>query len=201
MSLRSVKYLLMGFFLFAVTMMSAEAIEQFLSGPYGAVADVRMLNFFRHMSGTAAAVLIALAALSVVINNFWCRYLCPYGALMGLVALLSPVRIRREAEPCIDCGKCSKVCPSLLPVDQLVSVRSAECTACLECVAVCPAQGALNLQAPRKVVLSPWGLVAALAVLFVAAVVFGRINGHWDPQIPEQTQMDLVQHADEVSHP
>src|ERR1035437_8790231 len=41
-------------------------------------------------------------------QNFWCRYLCPYGALMGLVSLASPLRIRRETSLCIDCGKCAK---------------------------------------------------------------------------------------------
>jgi polyferredoxin len=56
--LRGLKYLLMAFFLFAVSTMSAAAIEQFLAGPYGVTADVQMLNFFRNLSSTAAAVLI-----------------------------------------------------------------------------------------------------------------------------------------------
>jgi polyferredoxin len=45
--LRSLKYLLLCFFLWAVGNMPAEAIEQFMRSPYGMVADVRMLNFFR----------------------------------------------------------------------------------------------------------------------------------------------------------
>jgi polyferredoxin len=143
--LRGLKYLIFGLFLYAVTAMSATSIEAFLTSPYGVVADVKMLNFFRYLSETAAITLVALAVLSIFYQNFWCRYLCPYGALMGLVSLFSPSRIRRDPDLCINCAKCAKACPSLLAVDKLINVRSAECTACLECVAVCPAQGALQL--------------------------------------------------------
>jgi polyferredoxin len=177
--LRSLKYLLMSFFLFASGTMSAGAIEQFLAGPYGAVADVQMLNFFRHLSGTAAAVLIVLAGLSVFIQNFWCRYLCPYGALMGVAALFSPARIQRSPEPCIDCGKCGKACPSLLPVDQLVTIRSAECTNCLECVAVCPTEGALALKFAGRKPIAPLAVAAIIAIMFLGTVVSARMSGHW----------------------
>ena len=138
--LRALKYLLLFLFVYAVAGMSARSIQGFLESPYGVVADVKMLNFFRHMGQTAAITLAALVVLSVLVKNFWCRYLCPYGALMGLASLLSPSRIRRDPDCCIDCAKCAKACPALLPVDKLVTVRSAECMACLECVAVCPAK-------------------------------------------------------------
>jgi len=143
--LRGTKYLLLGFFVYAVAAMPASAIVEFLSAPYGLIVDVRMLNFFRFLGGTAAFVVLGLIVASIFIQNFWCRYLCPYGALMGLVSMLSPVRIRRNEAACIDCAKCTRACPSALPVDKLVQIRSAECTGCLECVAVCPAQDALVL--------------------------------------------------------
>src|SRR5215472_10468538 len=135
--LRGLKYLLLGFFAWAVANMSAAAMEDFMHSPYGVIADVRMLNFFRYLGETAAIVLAVLVIASVLIQNFWCRYLCPYGALLGIVSFFSPLRIRRSEQACIDCAKCAKVCPSNLPVDKLVSIKSAECTGCLECVAVC----------------------------------------------------------------
>ena len=128
--------------------MPVPAIRAFLEGPYGLVDDVKMLNFFRLLGLTGGIVVAVLVVASVFVQNFWCRFLCPYGALMGLVGMASPVRIRREASLCIDCGKCAKSCPSILPVDQLVTIRSAECTGCLQCVASCPAAGALMLAAP-----------------------------------------------------
>ena len=110
--LRGLKYLLLALFVWVIGRMSVEALAGFLSGPYGIIADVKMLNFFRHLGQTGAIVLAVLTLLSLVVQNFWCRYLCPYGALVGLAALFSPTRIRREPEPCIDCGKCAKACPA-----------------------------------------------------------------------------------------
>jgi polyferredoxin len=97
-SLRGLKYLLLAFFLYAVISMSPRDIYAFLQSPYGIIADVKMLNFFRFLGETGLIVVGVLVLLSVVIQNFWCRYLCPYGALMGVASLLSPLRIRRNTE-------------------------------------------------------------------------------------------------------
>jgi polyferredoxin len=200
--LRGLKYLLLGLFLYAVISMPVEGIVAFLHGPYGLIADVKMLNFFRFMGTTAVVVIAVLVAASVFIQNFWCRYLCPYGALMGLTALLSPVRIRREDSACIDCAKCAKACPAVLPVDKLVTIRSAECAACLECVAVCPAEGALNLTTmiPKRRV-PGWGVAAAIAVLFFGIVGWAKATGHWETNIPAQVYFELVPRAQELGHP
>ena len=116
--LRGLKYILLGLFLYVVVSMPVPAIRAFLEGPYGLVADVKMLNFFRFMGVTVAVSLGVLVILSVFVQNFWCRYLCPYGALLGLVSLASPMRIRRNPETCIDCAKCAKACPSHAPRGQ-----------------------------------------------------------------------------------
>src|ERR1035437_7892023 len=94
--LRGLKYLLLAFFVFVIGPMSADAIQDFMQTPYGLVADVKMLNFFRDIGLTAAIVIGLLVLGSILVQNFWCRYLCPYGAMMGLVSLLSPVKIRRD---------------------------------------------------------------------------------------------------------
>jgi polyferredoxin len=155
--LRSIEYILLGLFLCAVGRMPVSAIRAFLESPYGIVDDVKMLNFFRFLGLRGGIVLALLVIGSVFVQNFWCRYLCPYGALMGLASLASPLRIHRDTDLCIDCGKCAKACPSALPVDCLITVQSAECTGCLECVAECPAAGALFLSA-RGVSTFPHGL-------------------------------------------
>lgn len=199
--LRGLKYLLLAFFLWAIGGMSAAAIEGFLSSPYGLVADVKMLHFFTRMGVTTAITLASLAALSLFFQNFWCRYLCPYGALLGLASLLSPARIRRSEERCIDCAKCAKACPSLLPVDRLVSVRSAECTGCLECVAVCPAAGALDLELPGRRRIPAWALAAGLAAIFLGLVGFAKLTGRWESPIPRDVYQRLVPQSDRFAHP
>lgn len=202
--LRSLKYILLALFLYVVVTMPVPDIHAFLSSPYGLVADVKMMDFFRRMGQTTAIVLFVLVALSIVVKNVWCRFLCPYGALLGLVALASPVRIRRDADACIDCAKCAKACPAGLPVDTALSIRSAECTACLSCVAVCPAVGALDLRAGlrrRNAVVTPQRLAVAIVVLFLAVVGYARISGHWHTPLPDAVLFDLIPRAGEFAHP
>jgi polyferredoxin len=199
--LRGLKYLLLGFFTYAVLTMSVSDISAFLRSPYGLIADVKMLNFFRFMGGTAAAVVVLLFALSFLYQNFWCRYLCPYGALMGFASLLSPLRITRNESTCIDCAKCAKACPSSLPVDKLIQIRSAECTGCMECVAVCPAKGALQMATVTKKPVRIWAMAAGVAVIFFGVVGYAKISGHWTTDIPQDVYMRLVPHADQATHP
>ena len=210
--LRGLKYFLFGFFVFVIGAMSAEAIRDFMSTPYGLVADVKMLNFFRDIGQTAAIVIALLVLLSMLVQNLWCRYLCPYGALLGIAPLLSPVKIRRDAEACIDCGKCARGCPSHLPVDRLVQIRSVECTACMACVAACPAQDALQLSfGPRKAstpaerwrrrAIRPAAFAAVLACIFFGLVIIAKATGHWQTNLPREMYIDLVSHANDAAHP
>jgi polyferredoxin len=210
--LRGLKYLLLGFFAFVIGTMSAAALADFLHSPYGLVADVKMLNFFRNLGETGFIVLAVLLALSILIRNFWCRYLCPYGALMGLASLLSPTKIRRDAAACIDCGKCARACPANLPVDRLAQIRSVECAACMECVAVCPAENGLQFSLPprrgtgasdrwRHVVLTPMAITLILACIFFGFVGYAKATGHWNTNLPRSLYLELIPTANQLSHP
>jgi polyferredoxin len=199
--LRALKYILLGLFLYAVGSMPVEGIRQFLGSPYGIISDVKMLNFFRFLSVTGAAVLVVIVALSFAVKNFWCRYLCPYGALMGFFSAASPVRIRRSESACIDCGKCANACPSMLPVDQLIQIRSVECTGCLECVAVCPAESALELSVTPRRVVPAWAVAAGIAALFLGTVGWAKYTGHWDTAVPDGVYRELIPRASSLSHP
>lgn len=210
--LRSLKYILLGLFVFVIGILSAEALLEFMETPYGLLADVKMLNFFRDMSLTAAIVIAALVLLSMVVQNFWCRYLCPYGALLGLASLLSPVKIRRDKEACIDCGKCARTCPAHLKVDELVQIRSVECSACMACVAVCPAEDALQLALPPRRAAAPaqrWyrrklhpvAVACIVAYIFFGVVLLARAGNHWKTDLPREVYMRLVPQANQLSHP
>jgi polyferredoxin len=204
--LRGLKYLLLGFFVWAVSSMSAATIAAFMHSPYGLIADVKMLNFFRFLGQTGMIVVAVLILGSVLVQNFWCRYLCPYGALLGMASFLGPLRVRRSAAACIDCAKCAKACPSALPVDKLISIKSAECTGCLECVAACPAQDALRISPPSPTSrpmrpLPAWAFAAGVAALFLGIVGMAKTSGHWNSQVPQEVYQQLVPHADAASHP
>jgi len=199
--LRGLKYLLLGFFAWAIVHMSAEALREFMHSPYGLVADVKMLNFFRDLGTAGASVMVGLVVLSMFAKNAWCRFLCPYGALLGLISLASPARIRRNPDACIDCAKCTKACPSRLPVDRLLSVKSAECTGCLECVAVCPARGALDLSVTRKRPIPVAVMAVGIALLFLGLVSIAKLTGHWHTALPDRLYLDLIPKARSFGHP
>lgn len=114
--LRGLKYLLLLFFVYAVFYaMNGEALQGFLESPYNQIADVKMLDFFARPSTLTVKVLFALVLLSLAIPYAWCRYLCPYGALLGFLSLLSPLKITRDGPSCIDCGLCTKACRRIFP--------------------------------------------------------------------------------------
>lgn len=200
--LRSLKYVLMALFLWVVVTMPVPALREFLESPYGLVADVKMLDFFRDAGRLTIQVCAVLIVLSVLTKNFWCRYLCPYGALMGLASLLSPVRITRDPVSCIDCGKCAKACPSLIPVDTLRTVRTPECNGCLSCVAVCPVKDALEMRTlHRRRRLSAVQIAGGVLAIFVTAVVVARASGHWHSNVTERIFFELIPNASQLSHP
>ena len=200
--LRSLKYLLLALFAYAVASMPVPELRAFLASPYGLVADVKMLDFFRDAGRLTIQVCLVLIVLSVVTKNFWCRYLCPYGALMGLVSMLSPTRITRDPISCIDCGKCAKACPSLIPVDTLMTVRTPECNGCLTCVTACPVKDALEMRtlvSRRRVTASQ--IAIGVAATFLIVVGYARLSGHWHGNTPEHVFFQLIPNASSFSHP
>lgn len=199
--LRGLKYLLLGFFAWAIAGMPAAELAGFMNSPYGLLADVKMLGFFRDLGTVGAVVIVLLVVLSVLVKNAWCRYLCPYGALLGIASLTSPARIRRDPLTCIDCAKCTKACPSRLPVDRLLTVKSAECTGCFECVAVCPVKDALALSLPRKRPIPLAATAAGIALIFLALVGLARVTGHWHSPVPDSVYQELIPKANSFGHP
>ena len=138
-----------------------------------------MLHFFKSITPFAFWVLVALLVLSVLIQNFWCRYLCPYGALLGALSFLSILKIRRNQETCTNCQKCTRTCPVDIKVHEKSCVHSDDCHACLKCVSVCPEKDTLYISASkRNAILKPWAYATAICLLFIGGPLTGGITGH-----------------------
>ncbi|PLX97135.1 MAG: 4Fe-4S binding protein [Desulfuromonas sp.] len=194
--LRGLKYLLLGFFLWQLLWgMPLAGLRQFLYAPYHKLADVRMLEFFLQPSALLLGVLAFLTLASLFVQMPWCRYLCPYGALLGIFSLLSPSRIARREAHCIRCGHCSNRCPAWLPVMQKKQIRSSECYACLHCVSNCPAPEALALTWGGKWNIPPWLFALLLVSCFLLADLYGRLSGHWIGSVSPQEIMNLLRLA------
>lgn len=178
--LRVLKYLLLFFFLYTVAVaMSPRAMQAFIDSDYHRVADVRLLDFFQNISPTALGIIIVLLAASVLTRNPFCRYLCPYGALLGLVAIISPIRVTRDLERCVSCGICSQVCPTYIDVMRKKSVCSAECIGCWRCVSHCRFNEALSMRFAGRYVVPGILFALLVALLFWGGTQAGKGFGYW----------------------
>ncbi len=197
--LRSLKWLLLAFFVWAVWVaMDPRGVAAFLDSPYARVVDVKMWLFFARPSRLTVAVLGVLVVGSVFVRDLWCRYLCPYGALLGVLGRLAPFKVTRDPRLCTDCRACTRVCPARLPVHSLQRVASVECTSCMDCVAVCPAEGCLAVAGParRRPRLRPAVAVAVAVALYLAVVTGFRAAGHWHGAVSEAEYHRRLQEID-----
>ena len=86
-------------------------------------------------------VFIALLALNLRVTRFWCRALCPLGALLGLVSRWSVLGIEKSAASCDDCNRCLLHCQGADDPIPGAQWRKAECHLCFNCVGDCPKSG------------------------------------------------------------
>lgn len=142
--LRYVKYILLFLILF-ITYKAGELILR----PYDPWA------VFMHLgSGTEIfeefligfIILIAILVSSMFIERAWCRYLCPLGATLALLAPLSIFKVRRSDSKCVDCKVCTKNCSMGLNVHSQEIPSKTECISCGECVATCLVDNTLEMK-------------------------------------------------------
>ena len=198
--LRSLKYLILIFFAWGIFFgMNAADLKAFLYGDYNRVADIKMLMFFAHISAFSLGVILLLMVLSVFVKNFWCRYLCPYGALLGFVSMFSPAKITRNPDTCTDCMKCTEACPAHIRVHEKIRVRTDECTACLTCTSVCPEPDTLMLSLSKKKrkPLSARAVAWIILLSFVLFTALARLTGHWQNNIPVKEYQERIHHLDD----
>ncbi|MFH1419826.1 MAG: 4Fe-4S dicluster domain-containing protein [Planctomycetota bacterium] len=103
----------------------------------GVLGDARL-----HQGGFLIGVLLfGLVAMNLIRPRFFCRVLCPLGAMLGILSRWSWWRIERDPEKCTDCDRCLVNCEAA--ADPHGSLRKSECFVCLNCIEDCP-EGALR---------------------------------------------------------
>lgn len=139
--LRYLRYLVMAWVLY---MTAASATLVFAAyDPY--------YTLFHLWSGEVAisgvAILAAVLILSLFVERPFCKYACPYGAVLGLFNFVRIFKIRRNPTSCIDCGACTKNCPMDIPVDKAITVYDHQCISCLDCTSenACPVADTVEL--------------------------------------------------------
>ena len=198
--LRSVKYVLLGVILYN-TVTTSELFCKKLD-PYYALAT-GFKGEIVLWSSLAAIGLLFLGGL--IVPMFWCRYICPLGAISNLFRFVSTrlpfigrkpscrslLHISRDESRCNGCQHCAKKCPYRLPVHECAKMNCIDCTLCGQCISACPT-GALQVNGRRSLRWLPAVLTVALfgiAVWLGTTLELPTIDEKWG----DYEQVDRMQ--------
>ena len=86
------------------------------------------------LSIVAGAVFVGILLLGALSRRYWCRTLCPLGALLGLIGRFGLLK-RRVAESCIGCKLCVRDCKmGAIPDEAPTTTKLPECILCFDCL-------------------------------------------------------------------
>lgn len=137
--LKRIKYLiLLG--LVIVVWIAGWSLDASLSpwNAFGLLTSWKISSAKTAVSTTGFILLLLIAAASCLEERFFCRYLCPLGAVFSLVSRRRLFRIRRSPDACVNCARCNNQCSMGLDVMHTDNVDSGECIDCMNCLGVCP---------------------------------------------------------------
>lgn len=125
--LRYIRYVILVWVVY-VTAASTKLIFQDYD-PYNA-----LFNFWSSEVAPQSLVILGVTiVLSLFIERPWCKYACPYGALLGLFNFVRIFKIRRKNSSCVSCKACDRACPMNIAVSKSNSVRNHQCISCMKC--------------------------------------------------------------------
>ena len=87
-------------------------------------------------AGLVGAVFLALVLLNVAVPRFYCRFICPLGALLGIIGRGAPWAIGARRAKCTECGVCDLNCEGAC--NPMGPIRLSECLMCMNCMDDCP---------------------------------------------------------------
>jgi len=144
--LRYAGYLMLAWVLY----MTATSAKLFFADidPYFA-----LFNLWTSEVAVGGVVILAVILIaSLFVERPWCKYACPYGAVLGIFNLFRIFRIRRVPGTCKLDGACDIACPMNITVSKQTIIRDHQCISCMECTseAKCPAAGTVDFIAGGK---------------------------------------------------
>lgn len=118
-----------------------------------------------YLLSLGGALMLVIIIGSFFIERFFCKYLCPLGALFSILSRFRLLKISKPTANCGSCTLCSKKCSMSLPLSQYDSIRSGECINCMKCTSVCPRNNAQIQTVPAVS-----GAMAAAALMGVSYI-------------------------------
>jgi NapH/MauN family ferredoxin-type protein len=97
-------------------------------------------------------ILLLVLVSALFIERAWCRYICPLGAALSLVAPVSMFKVRRTVDTCIGCKRCNRNCPVGLEVSSSQIPTRTECISCGSCISSCPVEKTMEIKSKNRAV-------------------------------------------------
>jgi len=139
--LRYLRYVMLGWVVYMTAVTGTLVFSDI--DPYFA-----LFNFWRSEVAIGGVIILAVVlVLSLIVERPFCKYACPYGAVLGVFNSFRIFKIRRRPSTCIDCKACDRSCPMNIPVSTSGAVRDHQCISCLKCTSeqVCPVENTVEL--------------------------------------------------------
>ena len=134
---RYLKYLRYGVLIWVVYVTATSATLFFADyDPYFA-----LFNFWTGEVAISGLIILGVVILaSLFVDRPFCKYACPYGAVLGVFNLFRVFKIKRNISTCIDCKACDRTCPMNIEVSTGKTIRDHQCISCLICTSedACP---------------------------------------------------------------
>jgi len=177
---RYLKYVVLVVFIYLTWTTASLVIRPY--DPWVAYQHLTSVEVFAEFGIGLAILGIALAG-SVLYDRFFCKYLCPMGATLGIISKLSIFKVRRAEATCIDCKLCDKACPVNITVSEVAVVDSPECINCNECVNACPVKDTLAVSTKSGKTLSPLAVTGSVLAIFALVIAAGMATDNFDWQV------------------
>lgn len=153
-------------------------------------------------------IFLVILLLNRIRPRFWCRTLCPLGALLGIFSRISILKLEKYAQKCTACNLCLKHCQGAASPRPDQEWETAECLMCLNCFNVCPEDALAfrfvwSLERNRQPDIGRRALLGGLTV-GISFPLFARLDGSIDKDpdprlirppgsLPEKEFLELCQ--------
>ncbi len=167
------------YIVFILVVVFSAVLGELVFRPYDPWVAYQHLTSDELFSSLLVGFIVLILSLigSFFFDRVFCKYLCPLGGFLGILAKVGYFRIRRNEKSCIDCKACTKVCPVNIPVAELQEVTSAECISCNLCVNACPVENTLIIEGKRKGHVAPVSVLVATLGIFLLVVGVSTYTG------------------------
>ena len=139
--LRYVRYIVLAWVIYVTTYTGKLVFQEV--DPYFA-----LFNFWSSEVAIGSIIILGITLItSLFIERPWCKYACPFGAVMGISNLFRIFKIKRNKSTCISCGACDRACPMNIKVSESSIIRNHQCISCMKCTSeeACPIENTVEL--------------------------------------------------------